>query len=283
MKLTIAKKLSLLPLLFIAGSVIGQQQSPPPAMPVQAIAKDALGNPAKNRKVFLKVAIYQGRINGTMVWEESFEVTTDNDGIYTINVGLGNRTNNIPSTTKDLNSISWANGPFFMNQKIAVAPSIPQSWWVAADNYIDLGTYQMLSVPFALFAGNATVTNVNTSIAPGAKNTFLITDSSGNVSWAPPQAAQQNVTYVSNYNMNLGISTGADATIKPLTTSVVTVQVTGVKAGDVIIITPQGDYQNWAVYSAWASRDNEVKIRFANYTDETVDIKNSDYKIVVIK
>src|SRR5437868_13351785 len=102
MKLTIVNKLLLLPLLFMAGSVIAQQ--PPPAMPVQGVAKDALGNPAKNRKVFLKVALYQSRINGTLVWEESFEVSTDNDGIYTINVGLGNRTNNIPSTTKDLNS-----------------------------------------------------------------------------------------------------------------------------------------------------------------------------------
>jgi hypothetical protein len=280
MKLTIVKKLLLLPLLFMAGTVIAQ---PPPALPVQGVAKDALGNPAKNRKVFLKVAIFQGRINGTLVWEESFEVTADNDGIYTINVGLGNRSNNIPSTTKDLNSITWANGPFFLNQKIAVAPSIPQSWWVAADNYVDLGTIQMLSVPFALFAGNATVTNVNTSIAPGANNTFLITDSTGKVAWAPPQAAQQNVTYVSNFNTNLAISNGASVTIQPLTTSVVEVEVTGVSLGDPIIITPQGDYQDWAVYSAWVSANNKVKIRFANYTDNVVDVKNSDYKIVVIK
>jgi hypothetical protein len=286
MKMTIAKKFLLLPLLFIAGTIIAQQSTQsaiPPAIPLQAVAKDALGNPAKNRKVFIKDAIYQGGINGTLVWEETFEVTTDNDGIYTINIGLGTRPTNSPVTIKTLNEMDWAHGPFFLNQKIAVAPSIPQSWWVAVDNYIDLGTYQMMSVPYALFAGNASVTNVNTSIAPGPSSTFLITDSTGKVRWAEPQAAQQNVTHVSNYNMNLAIATGTAASIQPLTTSVVEIEIPGVKVGDPILVAPQGDYQNWAVYSQWVSRDGFVKIRFANYTDEVVDVKNSDYKIVVIK
>ena len=91
------------------------------------------------------------------------------------------------------------------------------------------------------------------------------------------------MTYVSNFNTNLAISNGASVTIQPLTTSVVEVEVTGVSIGDPIIITPQGDYQDWAVYSAWVSASNKVKIRFANYTDNVVDVKNSDYKIVVIK
>jgi hypothetical protein len=280
MKLTIVKGLLLLPLLFMAGTIIAQ---PPPAIPLQAVAKDAIGHPAKNRKVFVKDAIYQGSINGKLVWEEAFEVTTDNDGIYTINIGLGTKTASVPAGTTDLRSLPWANGPFFLNQKIALAPSIPQSWWVAADNYIDLGTYQMMSVPYALFAGNASVTNVNTSIAPGDRNTFLVTDSLGRVSWAQPQAAQQSVTNVVNYNMNLAISTGQDATIPPNTTAVITVTVQGVKKGDPIIITPQDDYTNWSVYSAWVATDNTVKIRFANYTDDVVNVKNSDYKIVVIK
>jgi hypothetical protein len=261
----------------ITGNVIAQ---PPPNIPIQSVAKDALGNPAKNRTVYIKDVITQGTIvGGTRVWEESHVLVTDNDGIYTINVGAGTKANGI--TIKDIGDIAWGNGPFFINLKIAVAPSIPAAWWVAADNYVDLGTTQLLSVPYALYAGNASVTNVNTSIQPGPRNTFLITDSLGNVNWQTPQAAQQTVTTVTN--LSLSIQSGQNVTIQPNTTAVVAVIVAGVKRGDPIVVTPQDDYTDWAVYSSWVSNDNTVKIRFANFTNKSVDVLGSQYKIVVIK
>ena len=278
MKRTLIRKFLLLPLLFLAGSIIAQ---PPPSIPIQAVAKDALGNPAKNRRVYVKDIIFQTNPTGTKVWEEAHVVTSDNDGIYTINVGSS--VNLSASGLTSIGKIDWGNGPFFINLKVAIAPSIPASWWVAADNYIDFGTTQMLSVPYALFAGNASVTNVNTSIPAGPRNTFLITDSLGNVNWAVPQAAQQSVTTVTNFNLNLSIQAGQNINIQPNTTAVVAVTVLGVRAGDPILVTPQGEYINWSVYSAWASADNTVKIRFANFTDRPVDVLGSEYKIIVIK
>lgn len=279
MKPAFIKSILVLSLLFIVGSIIAQ---PPPAIPLQAIAKDPLGNPAKNRKIFVKDMIVQSSINGTRVWEEAFEVQSNEDGIYTIMIGQGKITSSI-NNIKDIGKIDWGNGPFFLNLKIAIAPSIPASWWVAADNYIDLGTTQMMSVPYALFAGNASVTNVTSSIPPGPPNTFLVTDSNHVVSWASPQAANQAVTTVTNFNMNLASGTGQKITIQPNTTSVVIVGLAGVKKGDPIMVAPQGDYQNWQIYSAWVSKDDEVSIRFANYTSSIVDVKGSEYKIVVIK
>lgn len=277
MKNAIGTKL-LLAALLLVGSVIAQ---PPAGIPVQGVAKDALNNPAKNRTIFVKDAIFQGSINGPKVWEEAFEVQSNEDGVYTIVVGMGKKTPSIPIS--DISKIDWGNGPFFINQKIAVAPTIPAAWWIAADNYVDLGTVQIMSAAYALFAGNASVTNVNTSITAGPRNTFLITDSLGNVNWAVPQAAQQFVTNVTNFNLNLAIGTGQNVNIPPLTTSVVTVNLPGVSKGDPILVAPQGDYVQWQIYSAWADAPNIVKIRFANYTDKFVDVKNSDYKIVVIK
>ncbi|NCI47915.1 hypothetical protein [Sediminibacterium soli] len=276
MKTNAIKKLLILPLLLLAGTLVAQ---PPAAMPFQAVAKDNVGNPAKNRKVFVKVALIQGRINGTRVWNESFETTTNEDGIYTVNIGLGSIAATQPART--LGDLDWANGPFFVNVQIAVSPSIPASWWVAANNYVDIGTNQLMSVPYALFAGNASVTNVNTSITAGPKNTFLVTDSLGNVNWALPQAANQTVTNVTNFSLTT--STGNNLSIQPNTTAVVDVQVVGVMPGDPIVVTAQGDYRNWAVYNAWVSVAGTVKIRFANFTEQPVDVKGSEYKIIVIK
>ena len=278
MKPAIIKSVLVLSLLCIVGSIIAQ----PPAIPLQAVAKDPLGNPAKNRKIFVKDMIIQSSINGRSVWEEAFEVQSNEDGIYTIMIGQGKITSSINNITS-IGKIEWDKGPFFLNLKIAIAPSIPASWWVAADNYVDLGTTQMMSVPYALFAGNASVTNVTSGIPPGPPNTFLVTDSNHVVSWAYPQAANQAVTTVTNFNLNLAVGTGQNVTIQPNTTSVVTVGLPGVKKGDPIIVAPQGDYQNWQIYSAWVSKDDEVSIRFANYTSLVVGIRGSEYKIVVIK
>lgn len=276
MKSAKVTKLLLLPLLFIAGTIIAQ---PPPAIPIQGLAKDNLGNPAKNRKIFVKDAIIKKTINGTIVWEEAFEVQTNDDGVYTINVGLGSKTPSIPIT--NIGQIDWADGPYFFNQKIAVAPSIPAAWWVASNNYIDLGTQQMMSVPYALFAGNATVTNVSTNITPGPRNTFLLTDSLGNVSWGIPNAAQVYTSYVTN--LSLSVRSGQSVDIEANTTAVVYVNVTGVELGDPILVTPQGDYFDWSIYGSWVDKPGVVGIRFANFTDSKVNVQGSQYKIVVIK
>jgi hypothetical protein len=277
MKSAFIKNLLVLTLLFIAGTTIAQ---PPPSIPFQAIAKDPLGNPAKNRKIFVKDIIYQtSAVGGTRVWEEAHETTSNEDGIYTIYIGKGTLAQNIP--IKGIDQIDWAHGPFFINLKVAIAPPIPTSWWLPADNYIDYGTTQLLSVPFALFAGNASVTNVNTSIQPGPFNTFLITDSLGHVNWQTPQAAQQTVTTITNFN--LSSVSGANAIIFPNTTSVVEVTVKGVRKGDSIVVTAQEDYQDWTVYSAWVYADDTVRIRFANFTNQVVNVLGSQYKIVVIK
>lgn len=260
------------------GLVVAQ---PPAAVNFQAIAKDPQNNPARNRTVYVKDAILQTTPNGVQVWSESHVVTTDADGLFTIIIGRGTKDPGIKIPSLD--SVDWANGPFFFNIKTAVAPVIPAAWWIAADNYIDMGTTQILSSFYAIYAGNASVTNVTTSIPPGPNNTFLITDSSGKVAWQTPQAAQQSVTTVTNITVNFQNIPGLDINIAPNTTSTVKINLTGVKVGDPILVTPLGDYPDWSVYASWVPQDGVIKIRFANFTDTPVTIYGSQYKIVVIK
>lgn len=279
MKASFIKILLVLPLIICAGTLIAQ---PPPSIPFQVVAKDALGNPAKNRTVYVKDLVIQGRPGGTVVWEEAHITTSDNDGIYTIYIGKGTPTGNTPRNS-DISKIDWSNGPYFFNFKAAIAPSIPSPWWLPADNYVDYGTSQMMSVPYALFAGNASVTNVNTSITPGKPNTFLITDSLGNVNWAEPQAAQINVTQVSNYQLQLSVTQGQNATIPANSTSLVTIPIPDAELGDPVVITALGDYRNFNVYSAWVSAKGIVSVRFANFQPKATPVAGNLYKILIIK
>ena len=279
MKLVLIRSILVIQLLFVVGSLIAQ---PPNGINYQSVAKDPLGNVAKNRNIYVKSAIFQNSaVGGAKVWEETFVATSDNDGVYTIIIGRGTKSPTI--NIADIGQIDWGNGPFFLNTKVAVAPSIPATWWVAADNYLDMGTAQMMSVPYALFAGNASVTNVTTSLPPGPPNTFLITDSLGNVNWATPQAAQTTVTTITNFNISFNVSTGQSVTIPANSTAWVEVQIPGVQKGDPILVTPQSDYTEWAIYGAWVEADGRVRVRFANYTDGDVQVLGSQYKIVVIK
>jgi hypothetical protein len=279
MKLFFSNLLLPLLLVFIAGSVVAQ---PPPSVAVSSTALDPMGNVAKNRTIYVKDIIYQNSaIGGVKVWEEAHVVTSNADGIFTIYVGAGNKASGI--NLLNIGQIDWGNGPFFINYKVAVSPSIPASWWIPADNYVDVGTTQLLSVPYALYAGNASVTNVNTSLQPGPPNTFLITDSLGNVNWQTPQAAQQTVTTISNFNLNLLSRQGLTLLVAANTTAWIEIDVKGVEIGDPIVVTPQDDYTDWAIYSAWVSKPGSVKVRFANFTDQDVEVKGSQYKIIVIK
>lgn len=273
------RNLLLMLLVLIAGSIVAQ---PPHSIGISSTALDPMGNVAKNRTIYVKDIIYQtSAIGGVKVWEEAHVVSSNNDGIFTIYVGAGTKASGI--NLQNIGEIDWGNGPFFINYKVAVAPSIPASWWIPADNYVDVGTTQLLSVPYALYAGNASVTNVNTSLQPGPPNTFLITDSLGNVNWQTPQAAQQTVTTITNLNLDLRGSTGISVVIGPNTTAIVKVKVLGVEKGDPIVVTPQNDYENWAIYGAWVSAPGEVSVRLANFTSDPVTVDGSEYKIVVIK
>lgn len=278
MKNTTIKLGILLLFVFMAESLIAQ---PPPFWFLQSVAKDNQGNPARNRTIHLRLGIYHGTpVNGTLVYEESQQVQSDNDGVFGYTMGKGIRTNN-PTLKDSLNKIDWGNGPYFVNTKIAIAPSIPAPWWIPANNYVDIGTSQIMSVPYAMYAGNASVTNVNTNIVAGPPNTFLTTDSLGNVNWTKPQAAQVNVTQVSY--TNLSQYTGADAEIQPNTSTVITLKVPNAKASDSVVITALDDYKDWTVYSSWCKVDGEINIRFGNFTDKPVSVKGSQYKIVIIK
>lgn len=265
-------------LIFSAANLCAQ---PPGAFYLQGVAKDNQGNPARNRTIHYEISIFQGKpVRDSLVYQESHRVQSNNDGVYELVVGRGIRNTN-PPLKDSLSSIDWAKGPFFMNQKIAVAPSIPAPWWIAANNYVDLGTQQILSAVYAIYAGNASITNVNTNIPAGPPNTFLTTDSSGKVNWTPPQAAQVNVTQISN--IKLVITSGQDAKIPPNTSVIVKVRVPGAKKGDPILVSPQDDYREWSVYAAWCIIDEEVSVRLANFTPVEVNVLGSQYKIVVIK
>ena len=119
---------------------------------LQAVARDIYANPAKDRKIYVKTSIIQSTPNGTAVLIEEFQTQTDAIGIFGVSIGLGTR---VGGTKSNLSNIDWANGPYYINMKVAISPLNASSDWDYTKEWNDLGTSPFGTVPYALYAGTA--------------------------------------------------------------------------------------------------------------------------------
>jgi hypothetical protein len=117
-------------LVFIAFGIYAQ---PPQLIPYQAIARDNSGNPVLNQNIGLRFSIHDQTISGTVVWQESQTVVSNNLGIIVTALG----------GTTQLTSVDWGSGAKFLQVEMDIA---------GGTNYLDMGTQQMMSVPYALYA-----------------------------------------------------------------------------------------------------------------------------------
>ena len=161
MKNIVSNLFIVITLTILSLNVKGQSTKPPDGIIFQAVASDAEGNPAVNRTIYVKTAIIQSSPKGKEVYNESFKVNASSNGVFTIVIGKGNRTSGFIS----IGDIDWTKGPYFLNLKAAVEPSIPTASWNAENEYIDMGTSQFWSVPFAQFAGKVTDLDKKVNIA----------------------------------------------------------------------------------------------------------------------
>jgi len=154
----------LLVVLFTTVHSYAQVSQAPDGIQFQALATDANGHPAAGRVIYVKNAIIAKTATGTIVYSETFKVTASSAGIFTIVLGKGTYAGGVSSIA----NIDWANGPFFLNLKIAVEPTVPTASWNVNNEYVDMGTSQFWSVPYALYAGNVKGADTKLNIADTA-------------------------------------------------------------------------------------------------------------------
>ena len=129
----------LLSLVAIATLSLYSLAQAPESFNYQAVVRNAGGLILNNQPVGLKLTIQQGSIGGTAVYTETFTSTTNDYGIVNLEIGTG-------TSTDDFSTIDWANGPFFMETAADVT---------GGTTYSVMGTSQLMSVPYALYAKTA--------------------------------------------------------------------------------------------------------------------------------
>ena len=104
----------------------------PDAFKYQAVARDASGDVIANQQVNITITILQGSTEGTSVYTETHDSTTNEFGLVSLTIGAGDPTG--------FAAIDWNNGPYFI--KVEMDGSL-------------MGTSKLLSVPYAKYADNA--------------------------------------------------------------------------------------------------------------------------------
>jgi hypothetical protein len=113
----------------------------PQKMSYQAVIRNNSNALVISKAVGMRVSILQGSATGTEVYKEIYNPNpeTNANGLVTIEIGGG-----VP-LTGSFASINWASGPYFI--KTEIDPN-------GGTAYTITGTSQLLSVPYALYAGN---------------------------------------------------------------------------------------------------------------------------------
>ena len=137
-------------ILSLLASLTGISQAPA-GFPFQSIIKDNNGVLAKSTDAYVKCRIIRSMPTGTVSYEEVHQVRTNDDGIFSIIIGQGTRI----SGEMSLYAIDWGKDLFYLNLKTVIPSSTSIKWFDPSLNYTDIGTTQLWSVPYALYAGNS--------------------------------------------------------------------------------------------------------------------------------
>ncbi|SDL37968.1 Collagen triple helix repeat-containing protein, partial [Pedobacter sp. ok626] len=126
-------------ILICCTSVMAQQL---PQINYQGVARKSDGNPVADQSIRLRLTIRDGGASGNSVYSETRQRTTNKFGLFTAVIGsAGAITQN-----GSMASIDWSTGNKFLQVEIDPA---------GGGSFIDMGTSQLQSVPYAIYASSA--------------------------------------------------------------------------------------------------------------------------------
>ena len=131
-------KKSLLLLATVLFCAITFAQSVPQGINYQAVARDTSGSELSNQTLTIQLSVISDSSTGSVSWQETHTVITNNLGLFTAVIGQGVTTNGGSSATFD--AINWGASTHFLKVEL---------------NGMDMGTTQLMSVPYSLYTKTA--------------------------------------------------------------------------------------------------------------------------------
>ena len=117
----------------------------PQLLNYQGVARNASGVPLASTTVSLRLSIIDGTASGTTQYKETQTVTTNSFGLFSVQIGAGT------AVTGTMAAVTWGSGNKYLNVQMDPA---------GGSSYVDLGTTQLVSVPYALSVPSSGITGI---------------------------------------------------------------------------------------------------------------------------
>jgi uncharacterized protein (TIGR02145 family) len=115
------------------------QAQAPQGIPYQSVIRNGSGALMINQAIHIRFSIHDSTMLGTIVYQETHNATTSSQGIVSLTIGQGT------TLAGTFAGINWGQNTKFLQVEMDAT---------GGSSYVDLGTQQMMSVPYALYAGN---------------------------------------------------------------------------------------------------------------------------------
>ena len=161
----------------------------PQGVGYQGVATDAAGFELINQSISIRASVISGSATGTIEWQETHTTSTDTFGLFNLTIGQGTSTGN--GAQANFADISWGSATHFLKIEMDVN---------GGTNYSHMGTNQMMSVPYALYAENANINYDSISSLLSNDSTFITNVSGGVVGGCDlnyPDGLSGEIVYVS--------------------------------------------------------------------------------------
>ena len=108
----------------------------------QGVARNTVGNPLPNQTMKLRLSVHDLLPSGAIVYSEIRQITTNLGGLFSVQIGSAGAS----SSTGTIAGVNWLVGDKFLQVELDPASN---------NNYLDIGTVQLVSVPYSFAAGSA--------------------------------------------------------------------------------------------------------------------------------
>jgi uncharacterized protein (TIGR02145 family) len=135
-------------LFFLCLASVATFAQSPQGIPYQAIARNASGVAIASTAVKVRFSIRDSIATGAIKYQETHNPTTSALGLFSVNVGMGTVVNGTFS------GINWGKNAKFLQVELNTT---------GGTTYTDLGTTQMMSVPYALHSNTSDAIKMRTS------------------------------------------------------------------------------------------------------------------------
>lgn len=128
---------------FVLFVIVSAHAQSPESFKYQAVIRDPAGSALANRDIRVRVSLIEDQQEGAIAYREKFNARTNPYGVVNLEIGRG------ISDMGSFSNLEWAQHTYYI--KIEIDKD-------GGTDYVDMGTAELLSVPYAFYAREASFT-----------------------------------------------------------------------------------------------------------------------------